>query len=110
VLYGQEKNRDTIHITKMNLAVHRLEGKIAGAITYSQDEHSLAAKCDFVMATRPLRQLEAVSGVATDLRDQRAQPSSATVRRSSKMIPSRPPSLIVHPYNGRSLPPDTEWI
>jgi type I restriction enzyme M protein len=60
VFYGQEKNRDTIRIAKMNLAVHGLEGKIAEAITYYQDEHNLApAKilapggCDFVMANPP---------------------------------------------------------
>jgi len=53
VFYGQEKNPDTIHIAKMNLAVHGLEGKIADAITYYQDEHSLAGKCDFVMANPP---------------------------------------------------------
>jgi type I restriction enzyme M protein len=53
VFYGQEKNRDTIRIAKMNLAVHGLEGKIAEAITYYQDEHWLAAKCDFVMANPP---------------------------------------------------------
>jgi len=53
VFYGQEKNRDTIHIAKMNLAVHGLEGKIAEAITYYQDEHNLAGKCDFVMANPP---------------------------------------------------------
>ncbi len=53
VFYGQEKNRDTIHIAKMNLAVHGLEGKIAEAITYYQDEHSLVGKCDFVMANPP---------------------------------------------------------
>ena len=29
VFYGQEKNRETIRIAKMNLAVHGLEGKIA---------------------------------------------------------------------------------
>jgi type I restriction enzyme M protein len=58
--YGQEKSRDTIRIAKMNLAVHGLEGKIAEAITYYQDEHSLAPKkamapgrCDFVMANPP---------------------------------------------------------
>jgi len=51
--YGQEKNRDTIRIAKMNLAVHGLEGKIAEAITYYQDEHTLAGKCDFVMANPP---------------------------------------------------------
>lgn len=60
VFYGQEKNRDTIRIAKMNLAVHGLEGKIAEAITYYQDEHNLAPKkalapgsCDFVMANPP---------------------------------------------------------
>lgn len=51
--FGQEKNRETIRIAKMNLAVHGLEGKIAEAITYYQDEHSLAGKCDFVMANPP---------------------------------------------------------
>ncbi len=60
VFYGQEKNRDTIRIVKMNLAVHGLEGKIAEAITYYQDEHNLGpqekmqpGKCDFVMANPP---------------------------------------------------------
>jgi type I restriction enzyme M protein len=53
VFYGQEKNRDTIRIAKMNLAVHGLEGKIAEAITYYQDEHSLVGRCDFVMANPP---------------------------------------------------------
>jgi type I restriction-modification system DNA methylase subunit len=53
VFYGQEKNSDTIRIAKMNLAVHGLEGKIAEAITYYQDEHSLFSKCDFVMANPP---------------------------------------------------------
>jgi type I restriction enzyme M protein len=53
VFHGQEKNRDTIRIAKMNLAVHGLEGKIAEAITYYQDEHNLHGRCDFVMANPP---------------------------------------------------------
>lgn len=53
VFYGQEKNRDTIRIAKMNLAVHGLDGKIAEAITYYEDEHTLVGKCDFVMANPP---------------------------------------------------------
>lgn len=53
VFYGQEKNPTTIRIAKMNLAVHGLEGKIAEAITYYQDEHTLTGKCDFVMANPP---------------------------------------------------------
>jgi type I restriction enzyme M protein len=53
IFYGQEKNRDTIRIAKMNLAVHGLEGKVAEAITYYQDEHTLVGKCDFVMANPP---------------------------------------------------------
>lgn len=51
--YGQEKNRDTIRIAKMNLAVHGLDGKIAEAISYYQDEHNLHGQCDFVMANPP---------------------------------------------------------
>ena len=53
VFYGQEKNPTTIRIAKMNLAVHGLEGKIAEAITYYEDEHKLVGKCDFVMANPP---------------------------------------------------------
>ena len=53
VFYGQEKNPTTIRIAKMNLAVHGLDGKIAEAITYYQDEHTLVGKCDFVMANPP---------------------------------------------------------
>lgn len=53
VFYGQEKNGDTIRIAMMNLAVHGLDGKIAEAITYYQDEHNLVGKCDFVMANPP---------------------------------------------------------
>ena len=53
VFFGQEKNRDTIRIAQMNLAVHGLEGKIAEALTYYQDEYALAGKCDFVMANPP---------------------------------------------------------
>jgi type I restriction enzyme M protein len=53
VFYGQEKNPDTIRIAMMNLAVHGLDGKIADAITYYQDEHNLVGKCDFVMANPP---------------------------------------------------------
>ncbi len=53
VFYGQEKNPDTIRIAKMNLAVHGLDGRIAEAITYYQDEHTLIGRCDFVMANPP---------------------------------------------------------
>ena len=53
VFYGQEKNRDTINIAKMNLAVHGLEGNIVEAITYYQDEHNLVGESDFVMANPP---------------------------------------------------------
>ena len=53
IFYGQEKNRDTIRLARMNLAVHGLEGRIAEAITYYQDEHTLAGRCDFVMANPP---------------------------------------------------------
>ncbi len=53
VFYGQEKNPDVICIAKMHLAVHGPEEKIADAIIYHQDEHTLVGKCDFVMANPP---------------------------------------------------------
>ena len=53
VFYGQEKNPDTINIAKMNLAVHGLTGEIKEAITYYQDEHTLAGGADYVMANPP---------------------------------------------------------
>jgi len=51
--YGQEKNPSTIRIAKMNLAVHGLEGDIRDANTFYEDVHTLAGKCDFVMANPP---------------------------------------------------------
>ena len=54
--YGHEKNETTAKIAQINLAVHALEGKLrAGneAITYYNDPHELAGKCDFVMANPP---------------------------------------------------------
>jgi type I restriction enzyme M protein len=51
--YGQEKTATTIRLVRMNLAVHGLEGKIAEANTFYQDEHNLFKKADFVMANPP---------------------------------------------------------
>ncbi len=54
--YGHEKNETTARIAQVNLAVHGLEGRLqAGneAITYYNDPHELAGKCDFVMANPP---------------------------------------------------------
>jgi type I restriction enzyme M protein len=69
VFYGQEKNPTTIQIAKMNLAVHGLEGKIAEAITYYQDEHTLVGKCDFIMANPPFNvDLVDAERIAKDLR------------------------------------------
>lgn len=53
VFYGQEKNKDTIRIAQMNLAVHGLEGKIAEELTYYKDQFNLVGNCDFVMANPP---------------------------------------------------------
>jgi type I restriction enzyme M protein len=51
--YGQEKTATTIRLARMNMAVHGLEGKIAEANTFYQDEHTLYKKADFVMANPP---------------------------------------------------------
>lgn len=51
--FGQEKTTTNTRIAKMNLAVHGLEGKIAEANTFYNDEFALVGKCDFVMANPP---------------------------------------------------------
>ena len=51
--YGMEKNQTTIHLAKMNLAVHGLEGDIQQAISYYEDPHELVGKANFVMANPP---------------------------------------------------------
>ena len=57
--FGQEKTGTTIRLTKMNLAVHGLEGDIREANTFYDDVHRLSdgqplwANCDFVMANPP---------------------------------------------------------
>jgi len=57
--YGQEKTATTIKLAKMNLAVHGLEGHIAEANTFYQDEHRLQdgrplwGNVDFGMANPP---------------------------------------------------------
>ena len=50
---GLEKNSTTIHLAKMNLAVHGLEGDIQQAITYYEDPHELVGQADYVMANPP---------------------------------------------------------
>ena len=50
---GLEKNKITIDLAKMNLAVHGLDGDIKQAITYYDDPHNLHNKADFVMANPP---------------------------------------------------------
>ena len=50
---GLEKNKTTINLAKMNLAVHGLEGDIQQALTYYDDPLNLFKKCDYVMANPP---------------------------------------------------------
>lgn len=53
--YGNEKNKTTTRLAKMNLAVHGLEGNIAGGVlSYYNDPHTdLLGNVDFVMANPP---------------------------------------------------------
>jgi hypothetical protein len=44
---------DELQLARMNLAVYGLEGDIQEANTYYEDAHTLAGKCDFVMANPP---------------------------------------------------------
>jgi type I restriction enzyme M protein len=52
---GLEKNKTTINLAKMNLAVHGLEGDIQQALTYYDFDVvlPLLKKCDYVMANPP---------------------------------------------------------
>ncbi len=50
---GLEKNKTTINLAKMNLAVHGLEGDIRQALTYYDDPLNLYKKCEYVMANPP---------------------------------------------------------
>lgn len=52
-IYGQEKERATGELCRMNLAVHGLEGDIKQAISYYDDPHDATGKFDFVLANPP---------------------------------------------------------
>jgi type I restriction enzyme M protein len=52
-LYGQEKERATGDLCRMNLAVHGLEGDIKQAISYYDDPHAATGRFDFVLANPP---------------------------------------------------------
>jgi type I restriction enzyme M protein len=61
-IYGQEKTAGTVHLCKMNLAVHGLSGDIRDSNTYYDDIHKCVGQFDFVMANPPFN----VSGVDKD--------------------------------------------
>jgi len=52
-IYGQEKVGATVVLSKMNLAVHGLEGDIREANSYYEDEHNSTGNFDFVLANPP---------------------------------------------------------
>lgn len=49
-VYGQEKNRETVRLAKMNLAVHGLTEDIRESNTYDENPHDSVGAFDFVMA------------------------------------------------------------
>lgn len=53
IFKGIEKNKTTVRLGKMNLAVHGLEGQINEGITYYNDPHDLNGKASYVMANPP---------------------------------------------------------
>jgi type I restriction enzyme M protein len=66
---GYEKNKTTVNLAKMNLAVHGLEGDIQQNITYYDDPLNLFHKCDYVMANPPFNVDEVDAGrIANDPR------------------------------------------
>ena len=58
-IYGQEKTNQTVHIAKMNLAIHGLSGDIKEGNAYYEDLHHSIGKFDFSMANPPFN----VSGI-----------------------------------------------
>lgn len=52
-LHGQERVGATVALSRMNLAVHGLEGDIREANSYYEDEHNSTGKFDFVLANPP---------------------------------------------------------
>ncbi len=52
-IYGQEGKDETIKISKMNLAIHGLSGKILPANSYYEDLFKSIGKFDFVLANPP---------------------------------------------------------
>jgi type I restriction enzyme M protein len=52
-VFGQEKVSETVRLSKMNLAVHGLEGDIREGNSYYEDLHRSIGKFDFVMANPP---------------------------------------------------------
>lgn len=52
-LHGQERVGATVALSRMNLAVHGLEGDIREANSYYDDEHDSTGSFDFVLANPP---------------------------------------------------------
>lgn len=52
-LHGQERVGATVALSRMNLAVHGLEGDIREANSYYEDEHESTGNFDFVLANPP---------------------------------------------------------
>ena len=52
-IYGQERVEQTVHLCKMNLAVHGLEGDVKQGNSYYEDPHRRLGRFDFVMANPP---------------------------------------------------------
>ena len=52
-IHGQEKVGSIVAISRMNLAMHGLEGDIREANSYYEDEHDSTGRFDFVLANPP---------------------------------------------------------
>ena len=52
-IHGQEKEGETVHLCRMNLAVHGLDGEVKQGITYYDDLHRSTGRFNFVLANPP---------------------------------------------------------
>jgi type I restriction enzyme M protein len=77
-LHGQERVGATVALSRMNLAVHGLEGDIREANSYYEDEHDSTGNFDFVLANPPFN----VNAVDKDrLKDSVGKESTGKNRR-----------------------------
>ena len=83
-IYGQEKTLETVHLCKMNMAVHGLSGDVKQANTMYEDVFKCNGQFDYVMANPPFN----VDGVDKEkLKDDKSRKSVVLISESNRDYP-----------------------